>query len=53
MKKRTWVMGGAVLAAILIAVIALSLLPFGGQGQHATVVEAINQVILSCQGPVP
>ena len=44
MKKRTWVMGGVVLAAIIIAVIALYLLPFGGQGQHATVVEAINKV---------
>ncbi len=43
-KKRAWAMGGIVLAAILIVVIALWLFPFGGQGQHATVVETINQV---------
>ncbi len=37
-------MGGVGLAAILIVVIVLYLLPFGGQGQHATVVETTNKV---------
>lgn len=42
MKKRFWIVGGLVLVAAII--VTLLLLPSGGQGNTATVVEAVNKV---------
>jgi len=43
MKKKFWIIGGLVLGAVVIVAL-LFLLPSGGQGRPATVIETINQV---------
>ena len=43
MKKKFWIIGGLVLGAVVIVAL-LFLLPSGGQGRPAMVIETINQV---------